>query len=75
MDGIVDNLNFEADIDIFNEAVELWKIDVNKHLRIVIQEIPDFLNKIKLFKKWEKKKYFELNHMFKSTFSDLMKCK
>lgn len=66
---------FEADIDVFNEAAIHWKIDVNRHLNIAIEEAPDFLNKIQLFKKWEKKNYFELNHMYERTFNDLLICK
>lgn len=72
---IIDYPKFESDVNDFIEAAELWKIDVNKHLNVVIEDVPDFLNKIVLFKKWENKKYFELNRMYESTFNGLMICK
>lgn len=73
--GIIDYPKFESDVDDFNEAAEIWKTNVNKHINGVIEEVPDFLNKIVLFKKWENKKYFQLTRMYESTFDGLMLCK
>jgi len=58
---LIEDRKFKADSDQFDSDVEEFKIRLKKHLKTVIEETPDFVNKVELLRKCETLKMDDLD--------------
>lgn len=74
---IIDDQSFETDSEIFDKEIGTWMNRLCEHIYIVIDEIPDFTNKIKMLKKCENLnlKGLELDHVYISLYQNIITCK
>lgn len=74
---LIDDRKFKTDSDQFDSDVNDLKIRLKEHLKIVIEETPDFVNKVELLKKCDTLKMddLDLETVYIRTFKNLNICK
>lgn len=74
---LIEDRKFKTDSEKYDSDVSELKIRLKKHLKTVIDETPDFANKIELLRKCETLKMddLDLEKVYISTFKNINICK
>jgi len=74
---LIEDRKFKTDSDQFDLDVQDLKIRLKNHIKVVIEETPDFVNKVELLKKCETLKMndLDLETVYISTLKNINICK